>query len=345
MNEGFIAAQIKRTNRNLLLTWAILLGLALGVLALSARYLTNVFSGPSIIDRAALIKVTNPDAVANYYVTVKADRNVDSGFTQVTTTRSRSGTVTNTRTSGYYRVLLLGDKALLVKMSTVMSSTTVTGAMAGIPSDIKRDIIDDIIKDVPDMKDSFLPYMLDATDFNAGATAIIPLLLILIGLGLFALWQWLRRRNPDNHPIMTALGKFGPAPQVASAIDAVLPANTKGLALPALNLILFPGMYGMKINSMADLAWAYRVNTRRRGASATAPSIVSVNLLGRNGKVDVAPFAYDEARATALLQQINQNAPWVVLGYSAEIEKSWKTNRAAFIKSVDDRRAQMTGGH
>ncbi len=60
--------------------------------------------------------------------------------------------------------------------------------------------------------------------------------------------------------------------------------------------------------------------------------------------MDVAPFAYDEARATALLQQINQNAPWVVLGYSADIEKSWKTNRAAFIKSVDDRRAQMTGG-
>ena len=344
MNEGFIAAQIKRTNRNLLITWVILLGLAVGVLALSARYLTNVFSGPSVIDRAALIKVSNPDAVANYYVTVKADRNVDSGFTQVTTTRSRSGSVTNTRTSGYYRVLLLGDKALLVKMSTAMSGTTVTGAMAGIPSDIKRDIIDDIVKDVPDMKDSFLPYMLDATEFNGGAFAIIPLLLILTGLGVFALLQWLRRRNSENHPIMTALGKFGPAEQVANAVDAVLPANTKGLALPALNLILFPGVYGMKVNGMADLAWAYRVNTRPRGASATAKSIVSVNLFGRNGKVDAAPFAYDEARATAFLQQINQNAPWVVMGYTAEIEKSWKTNRAAFIKSVDDRRAQMTAG-
>lgn len=345
MNEGFIAAQIKRTNRNLLITLIILFGLGIGLLAVSARYLTNVLSGPSVIDRAALIKVTNPDAVANYYVTVKADRNVDSGFTQVTTTRSRSGSVTNTRTSGYYRVLLLGDKAILTKMSKVMSGTTVTGALAGIPSDVKRDIIDDIIKDVPDMKDSFLPYMLDATDFNGGAYAIIPLLLILFGLGIFALLQYLRRSsNPENHPIMTALGKFGPAQQVASAIDAVLPANTKGMALPALNLILFPGIYGMKVNGMADLAWAYRVNTRRRGASASAPSIISVNLFNRNGKVDAAPFAYDEARATALLQQINQNAPWVVMGYTAEIEKSWKSNRAAFIKSVDDRRAQMTGG-
>ena len=69
-------------------------------------------------------------------------------------------------------------------------------------------------------------------------------------------------------PLAVLGGRSG---DLASAIDGVLPANTKALALPALNLSLFPGMYGMKVIGMADLAWAYRVNTRRRGASASAP--------------------------------------------------------------------------
>ncbi len=343
MNDGFIATQIKRTNRNLLITLIILFGLGIGLLALSARYLGNVLSGPSIVDRAALLKVTNPDAVQNYYVTIKADRNVDSGFTQITT-RSRNGSVTSRSTSGYYRVLYIGDRVLLARTPTVISATTITGAMVSIPGDIQKDIIDDIVTDVPTLKGAFLPYMLDANEFSSGGYVIIAILLALFGLGAFSLFKWMgRNRNPDNHPVLKALARFGQPPLVAVAIDAALPANAKGTILPAQNMILFPGLYGMKATAMDDLAWAYRINTRRRGASANSPAAIMVNLMRKDGRADAGAFGYDEARANALLQQISQYAPWVFLGYTAETEKSWKSNRAGFLKAVEDRKATAMG--
>lgn len=344
MNDGFIATQIKRTNRNVLIAMLLLAAVGVIGLALSARYLVNVLNGPAAVDRATLVAVTNPDAIANYYVTVKGDRNIDSGYTQVTTTRSRGSSNGVSRTSAYFRILTLGDRALLVKASDNTVATTLTGALTAIPSDVQKDVVDDIIKDVPGMKGALLPFMLDAGDFKTGGYVIMVVLLVVFGLAIFALVSYAQRiSNVDAHPIMKALSAFGSAPIVAAGIDAAIPAGTKGVALQAQNLILFLNLFDLRAVRMEDLAWAYRVNTRGRNAGPNVKPVVSVSLWDRAGKLYAAPFAYDEARATALLEQIYQRAPWVQMGFTPEIERSWKTNRAAFLQAVEARRIQAVG--
>ncbi|MBX7214815.1 MAG: hypothetical protein K1X39_12445 [Thermoflexales bacterium] len=337
MNPGFIASQIKRVNRNYLITALILLLLGGALLAVSARELFNVLAGPAAIDRASLLNLTKPGDLWRYNVTFTADKNVDSGVTQVTTT-SRGGVTTGSRTSAYYRALLIEDKIIVAKMPDQNASTIVRGALVAIPKDVQTEIIDDAIASTPTLKGRFLPYMLDAVDFGKSAVILGIGILVLLGAGLFMAFQFARRAFAgENHPILTALAKYGQPQFVRTAIDATIPegAKTRGAGFLASNVMLFPSTYGMATFGVSDLVWAYRLNTRRNGVTT-----ITLQMADKDGKQRATP-ALSDATATSMLKTLAETAPWMVVGYSAELEKSWKTNKQAFIQAVQDRRAAM----
>ncbi len=42
-----------------------------------------------------------------------------------------------------------------------------------------------------------------------------------------------------------------------------------------------------------------------------------------------------------VLESAAQRAPWLLTGYSADLEKTWKQNRAAVVEAVEQRRQQI----
>ena len=163
-------------------------------------------------------------------------------------------------------------------------------------------------------------------------------ILVLLGAGLFMAFQFARRAFAgENHPILTALAKYGQPQFVRTAIDATIPegAKTRGAGFLASNVMLFPSTYGMATFGVSDLVWAYRLNTRRNGVTT-----ITLQMADKDGKQRATP-ALSDATATSMLKTLAETAPWMVVGYSAELEKSWKTNKQAFIQAVQDRRAAM----
>jgi hypothetical protein len=48
-----------------------------------------------------------------------------------------------------------------------------------------------------------------------------------------------------------------------------------------------------------------------------------------------------ETLVNQALEVACQRAPWLLAGFSTELEKTWKSNRAAMIAAVDQRRRQV----
>src|SRR5215831_12259942 len=111
---AFIAAEMRRTTRNLLIVNGVLL-VALASLALAnLRYLHNFFAGPFPTRMEQLAGLASVDGLERRFVTVAGERCFDTGFSQTTTRRTRSGTVT---TLHRFSVLVVGDRALVVTSS------------------------------------------------------------------------------------------------------------------------------------------------------------------------------------------------------------------------------------
>ena len=51
--------------------------------------------------------------------------------------------------------------------------------------------------------------------------------------------------------------------------------------------------------------------------------------------------ALDDRPSQLLQQAVAQRSPWILAGFSPELEKTWKQNRAAVVDAVEQRRRQV----
>jgi len=91
---------------------------------------------------------------------------------------------------------------------------------------------------------------------------------------------------------------------------------------------------------LENLVWAYKKKVVKRriyffipvGTTYAAELIFSdgqAEVIGRQKKVD------------ELLTLASERAPWAVKGYSADLEKSYKSSRAGFVAEVMKRKSEM----
>src|SRR5262245_29252872 len=83
MNNSFVHATIRRSNRNLLLLCAVGALLLVGLAALNTRYFYNFFSGPFPVDRQALLATADAGALRQYFVKISGDRVADTDVQEV----------------------------------------------------------------------------------------------------------------------------------------------------------------------------------------------------------------------------------------------------------------------
>jgi hypothetical protein len=340
MTSNPIAAIINRSNRNRLVLSLVGIVAVLAIGILSWRYFYNFFLGPFPISRADLLATTDPGAPTKYFVTVEGDNTIDTGVQEITES-SRSNT---RRVTASFMALVVDDRILIVKAPSADEQvTSFTGALASMPSDVRSEIVEDAVKDNPELRDVFLPFMLDTDGFRTGGyfglAVGIPVFLLCI-LGLVQAVQ--RSSDPLKHPIMKDLGRFGPAQQVVSEIenDLFMPHEQLG------DLHLTPGWLvhtpaaALGATRLEDTVWIYKQVTQRRVNGIPAGKTYSALIFDRHGKLITIPGKNEEA-VNQMLQAVLNRAPWSLAGYNQEIEKAWKSNRASVIAAVDQRRQQI----
>jgi hypothetical protein len=340
MPKGFIAAIIRRSNRDTLLLCFVGGLLLAGFAALNTRYFYNFFWGPFPMDRKALLATADANALEQYFVTIKGDDVVDTGFQEVMRdTKTGSKTV-----KASYMALLLDERYLIVKAQDDSAVSQFTGYLQPMPSDVRKNIVADAEQSEPELRGAFLPFILQTNSFRGTGYVGLALGIPLFGLCIWGVARSIQRSNdPTTHPIMRALKRFGPPDYVAGQIEAELMADhTKFGALHLTpNWLVQTTPSALNAMLIQDIMWAYKQVTQHRVNGIRAGKTYVALIWDRHGVCITVPGK--EAAVNQVLEATAARAPWMLAGYSADLEKAWKTNRATVIETVDQRRKQTMG--
>lgn len=343
MWNGLIGSQIRRTNRNLLLLNSLLIGFVVLLLGANWRYIYSSVKGPYRMDRDALTGVKDSTNLTRYLVRTKGDKDLGPLFSEITQRKNKySGKVESQTTDAYFVVVTFGERLLLVKSSARDPGVELTGFLEPMPSDVFATLGRQLVKhNANEMRERFLPFMLDAKGTTTGAWILLAFGLPALLLGLLNVKKVIERAaNPEAHPLARRFLAVGAPASVAAAIDADLadrPAGCGPLFIGK-RWVLNPGWLDVDAVHAHDLLWVYRKVTQNYMNGIPTTKDYAVVVRGRNGAhIEVK---CSEAVQERVIQVMAERFPWLVMGYSDELDGLWKNQQAQFVAAVEERRRQ-----
>jgi uncharacterized protein DUF6709 len=339
--SGFVASQINRTNKNLLVLNIIVVAVVLGSGVYFGRYLYNILLGPFEIDRATLLATTDAGNLERSFVSIQGDDALDTGMSAIRSERGR-----NEKVEFQYMALALDGHLLLVKNERNQDALRLSGRLVNIPSFETREILQKLFQHEPQLRGAFLPIMLDATE-----SRVPGLIGLAVGVSLLILAAWNlkkvadRKASPGSHPLMRSLEKYGPAELVAAGIDREVrelgTLVTAGKVLVTSSWLLWPAAYSLNVRRVDELVWVYKKVTKHYTNFIPTGKTYAAIVCARTGVPLEIPTLRGEKETDRILSEIVNRAPWVIAGFSQDLQKAWKTNASAIFEAVDARRAQF----
>lgn len=338
MDTNIIGDVIKRYDRRLLLVAFGLVILFIAIGAISFNAYRNALQGPIEADPKAIRGLETLDGLADYHISITGENAYDSGVELVTTEDGRE-----TDRRGYALLDLGRNRLLLVETSSFSRPReTYEGVLVPFPSEVQREIVDSLYSDDPSLREDMLPFMLDNREMGdviAGMFFNGLGLLGAVGLVGYTLW---RMQDSKRHPIMKALKRFGEPETVVREIEGEMAMSsqpvTKHVKVTRHWLMYHQGGI-LRIVKLDDLVWMYQKVTQRRVNGVPAGKTYEAILYDKHGKLTTVQGKQQDIEAT--LSAVYQRAPWVITGYSAELDKAWRKDRASMISAVDARRTQV----
>ena len=341
LENSFIERQIRRTNRNLVLVNGVLLAGLLAVVALNYRYAINFVRGPKAISTENLLAIQDPEQRAQFFVQVTGDRLAPTGFQHVEQQINESTNKVESESVKYdYKALKVGERWLLVKAPGSSVATGFSGAL--VKDSEGADVVGQIEQAEPGLKGQFLPFVLDTVDYrDNGYWALgigIPIL-VLLGWNL-AKWA-ARTSDRSAHPIIRKLRAYGEPEMISMEIENEITQAPQaiGVAVVTRSWLFAPFVFGLKIARLPDVVWAYKKVIRHYHSFIPTGKTYSALLFSRSG--ESFEVSMKEKKIDELLQGVAARVPWVIAGFSNEIQAMWKNNRAALIQAVDEKRAKL----
>lgn len=337
MAGNFIKGAARRSgfNQFILFGLAIAVVIIAGAFAFNSYY--NLFTGPYKISQDTLLDITDVNSLKEYYVTVDGDDVIDTGYEQVT----RNYGIETGRVK--YSALVIGDKFLLVETPGDPNQKTYTGSLVPIPSDVMSQVIRDIELEVPQVQGHFLGYMLNAGNFTLNT--LVSLVIVVLAF-LFCIWglarAFSRMVNPVNHPIMKNLKRFGDPEEVSEQIVSEVGGEHeiihRRLHLTR-NWIVQKQASLFGATRLKDAMWMYKHVTQHRTNGIPTGKTFSVIIWDRHG--GSVTLNGKEKQIEEMMQAIYRRAPWIITGYTKDIEIAYRTGREKFAAEIDKRQQQI----
>ena len=341
MWDNFIGQQIRRCNRNLLIVNVLLLCALVAYVAANYRYLANFVLGATNISNAELADLRDPEGRFRFFVCIHGEKSFETGVQSIEQTVDQySNKVQSTTVRAEYRILMAGNKLLVVKVDPSVSGETFTGALEPIPASVQEKVVTPLIREEPDSQGMFLPAMLNANDYREEGWWTIAIVLPLVALIGWNLWKWQRRSSDHSrHPIYWRMTWFGPADEVVQQIETSMRMNQLekiGSAKIYGPWLFRKSFFGLTCFHIPDVVWIYQKVTRHYTNLIPTGKSYSVLLNDRHGHM--SEIQLSKKKAEQLMARIFQQYPWIIAGYNDKLKELWKSHRAAFIAGVDERR-------
>ena len=342
--NGFIAKNIARCSRNLLLVCVLTIGAVLGGFVLNSRYLYNAAFGAFSVTNEDVQFGKNPPESFRYYVRINSEEVFDTGTRYVMKESGRAETV-----SYKYVALQIGDKLLLAKvdpdagLEDGVKNVAVNGALVSMDSAETEKVLQPIFREQPELRSEFLPYLLDARGgFRTPALIGVSIGAILLLVAGGVLWSVLDKfGNLEKSSIMKSLANYGAPREVAAAIDreVLAPHEKFGPVHLLPSWIVRSGTFSVDFQHVEDVAWMYKKVTKHSVNFIPTGKTYEVVLHNNQGKTMTLSGSFmREKKIDLILESIYQRAPWIITGYDNDLVKAWNSNSAEFIQAVKERR-------
>lgn len=327
MRKNVIEDNIARTNRNLLVTNVVLLLFVSWITWGSMRYFYNMLFGPFPITKQELAAITDPSTLQRYYVTVKGDETLDTGFEDIEkTVNKKTDEVEKVEIKGMYLGLVVGGKILLVKSPVRTTATSFIGELTRIPDDVDSQIVGGLAQRIPGVRAGIIPALLKVEDFTTFGYVGFGILILGFCLGGFNLFRFFSRNtNSDNHPVWKALSGYGKSEIIAQQINEEYsePGVIElGTAVLTRSWILAKWMYECRPLPLADVVWFYKHKTSRWFWFIPLPPSYAVHVLSANKKRTEFDMPSDK-KCDELVLAIAERTPWAYAGYTDELVRHW----------------------
>lgn len=182
----------------------------------------------------------------------------------------------------------------------------------------------------------FVSMMVPSNNFRIPDCAIVSVEVILASLGIWNIKKALQRNaNPEKHPIISSLAKFGAADQIACLINREVWQNSKRIGRSITispSWIIEKRLFGAKFISLREIIWIYNKVTQHYTNFIPSGKSYSVVFWGRDGVQHEYPMGKDKCEL--FLATITEYAPWIIAGFDKQLEKLWHDNAADVILAV-----------
>jgi hypothetical protein len=338
MWDDFVSRQIRRTNRNLLILGTALLAIVATVVSFTWREVYNYVFGPFPIQASELVTISNPDQPKRYYLKVHGDKSHATGM-QVVDGDNKENVL------AVVVALEVGERFLLVKTSADNHQVEFKGTLVAMPPEVRSGAVQPMEEKYPDLKGAFLPFMLDATGFrnwDDSGVAIFGFLitsagLFLVGLPLF------RMARPEKHPLFAKLEKYGQLHDVRSRIDSEMRGEGGGEKFGGLrittNWMINAAPYKTDAMATQDIVWAYPKVTKHYHNGI--PTGKTYSAMVRDSKGQSMEVSGKQDSVPKLLESLKRRMPWILVGYTKELEALWQKQKPRFFQLMERRRAEL----
>jgi hypothetical protein len=339
MWDDFISRQIRRTNRNLFVFGASILTILGLLLAAGWRDTYNFIFGPFPVQSSDLVSIWNPDVPKRYFLKVEGEESFPTGMREVDASN-------HDKIRAEIIALVVDKRLLLVKTPADNHQLQFTGTLTAVPAEILNGEVHQWDEKHPDMKGAYLPFMLDATGFRKGDNLVVALAGAGFGLlGLFLIGLPLRRQlQPEAHPLLKQLAKYGGLQDVRMRIDTEIRGENGGEKFRSMqittNWLIHAAAYKTNVMATQDVVWAYPKVTKHYHNGIPTGTTYSAIIRDSNGQS--LEISGKKDSVPKLLESLQRRMPWVLVGFSKELDALWRKEKPKFFQLMEQRRTKLS---
>jgi hypothetical protein len=340
MWDDFISRQIRRTNRNLFLFGAGILTFLGLLLAAGWRDTYNFIFGPFPVQSSELVSISNPDLPKRFFLKVEGAESFATGMREVDASN-------RDKIRAEVIALVVDKRLLLVKTPADIHQLQFVGTLTAVPAQVFNGVVHEWDAKHPDLKGAYLPFMLDATGFRKGDNLWVAIAAAGFGaLGLFLVGLPLKRQlQPESHPLLTQLAKYGGLQDVRMRIDSEVRSEGGGEKFGAMqittNWLIQAAAYKTNVMATRDVVWTYPKVTKHYHNGI--PTGTTYSAIIRDSKGQSLEISGKKDSVPKLLESLQRRMPWVLVGFSKELEALWLKEKPKFFQLIEQRRASLAG--
>jgi hypothetical protein len=341
----WVENEARRANRNLLLVNGGILAIIILVVAGNYRYCANFVLGCQSISNAELAAITSPEQRWRNFISVSGTKSVSAGYQDVVN-HTENGRLVSTEIKDEYVYLRVGEKILLVKAPPGKEQLEYSGALEYTTDPVKQDLLRPLAAEDAELASAVLPFTLNAADYRSNAYTMLIIGLPLLGLALWNCLKAMRRISEIQlSPVWKHLAVYGNAEQLSQQIEAELqPAMIRkyGKLQIAQQWMVRRKTFSTWVSPVGDLVWIYKKVTKHSVNFIPTGKTYSVVLVGRHRQRIEEQMK--EKAVNEMLADLTARVPWVLFGFTQDLEKAWRKDPVGVIAAVDARYQAKSAG-